>query len=225
MQWNIKLEKITFELECEISNMSRFFSYYNQSEVKDFESNEVEWPIFYTFLIIDGVFKSNPEQIEEYQAELRKCMYVFWFIFLMIYSHIFFIRSFFWRYADVNGDPVITWYYQPDGEGGYNKSPNGPLFLWGQAVFVIAQLLTSGLLHINELDIIRRYLPSYNRPRKGGRYSAFQVNKSSFNEFCCIWASFLLEIRRMFFHDIFILVSEWFISIFSPSNYYHREQD
>lgn len=26
-------------------------------------------------MIIDGVFKSNNEQIEEYQAELRKCMY------------------------------------------------------------------------------------------------------------------------------------------------------
>lgn len=43
--------------------------------------------------------------------------------------------------------------------------------------FLVAQLLTAGLLHINELDPIRRYLPSYNRPRKGGRYSAFQVIK------------------------------------------------
>lgn len=42
-------------------------------------------------------------------------------------------------------------------------------------MFILAQLLTAGLLHINELDPIRRYLPSYNRPRKGGRYSAFQV--------------------------------------------------
>lgn len=54
-------------------------------------------------------------------------------------------------------------------------SPCGGLFLWAQAMFVIAQLLTGGLLHVNELDPIRRYLPSYNRPRKGGRYSAFQV--------------------------------------------------
>lgn len=26
-------------------------------------------------MIIDGVFKSNSEQIEEYQAELRSCIY------------------------------------------------------------------------------------------------------------------------------------------------------
>jgi len=52
-----------------------------------------------------------------------------------------------------------------------------PIYLWNQAMFVIAQLLTAGLLHINELDPVRRYLPSYNRPRRAGRYSAFQVKK------------------------------------------------
>jgi phosphorylase kinase alpha/beta subunit len=59
----------------------------------------------------------------------------------------------------------------PSGEGNGVKG----MFLWNQAMFVIAQLLTAGLLHINELDPIRRYLPSYNRPRTGGRYSAFQA--------------------------------------------------
>lgn len=71
-------------------------------------------------------------------------------------------------------------YYAPDEFDGYTKSPSKPLFLWGQSVFIIAQLLTAGLLHINELDTIRRYLPSYNRPRKGGRYSAFQVGKLNY---------------------------------------------
>lgn len=50
-------------------------------------------------------------------------------------------------------------------------------------MFILAQLLTGGLLHINELDPIRRYLPSYNRPRKGGRYSAFQVRFQICNNF------------------------------------------
>lgn len=67
-------------------------------------------------------------------------------------------------------------YFAPNVEDGYTRSPSKSIFLWGQSVFIIAQLLTAGLLHINELDMIRRYLPSYNRPRKGGRYSAFQVS-------------------------------------------------
>ena len=70
-------------------------------------------------------------------------------------------------------------FFVPDGEGMYTRgSSSQAIFLMGQALFVIAQLLTAGLLHVNELDPIRRYLPSYNRPRKGGsRYSAFQVNQ------------------------------------------------
>ena len=52
---------------------------------------------------------------------------------------------------------------------------DAPIYLWNQSMFIIAQLLTASLVHINELDPIRRYLPSYNRPRRAGRYSAFQV--------------------------------------------------
>ncbi|XP_030749820.1 probable phosphorylase b kinase regulatory subunit beta [Sitophilus oryzae] len=81
-------------------------------------------------------------------------------------------------------DPVIPMYYYIEKENIDLKSPpktmvvDHGLFLWNQAMFILAQLLTAGLLHINELDPIRRYLPSYNRPRKGGRYSAFQAKPS-----------------------------------------------
>jgi hypothetical protein len=70
----------------------------------------------------------------------------------------------------------------PSGEGSGVKG----MFLWNQAMFVIAQLLTAGLLHINELDPIRRYLPSYSRPRTAGRYSAFQVDIIIFSGIPCM---------------------------------------
>ncbi|RZC40824.1 phosphorylase b kinase regulatory subunit beta [Asbolus verrucosus] len=136
--------------------------FYEKSEIKYFENIECEWPLFYIFMIIDGVFKSLPEQIAEYQNLLKERIFL-----------------------DHNGDPVIPQYYyvptdnldkervEPNTSPRKATSENG-LFLWNQAMFILAQLLTAGLLHINELDPIRRYLPSYNRPRKGGRYSAFQ---------------------------------------------------
>ncbi|XP_039227671.1 probable phosphorylase b kinase regulatory subunit beta isoform X2 [Drosophila yakuba] len=126
--------------------------YYHSGELKEFEGLECEWPLFFIAMIIDGVFKNNNEQIEEFQNDLRRCLR-----------------------TDVNGDPVVTMYYAPDGDGSYMRAPSQSLFLWGQSFFIIAQLLTAGLLHINELDPIRRYLPSYNRPRRAGRYSAFQA--------------------------------------------------
>ncbi|GJQ86545.1 hypothetical protein Trydic_g10445 [Trypoxylus dichotomus] len=140
--------------------------YYEKGEIKEFDGIECEWPLFYIFMIIDGVFKNLPDQITEYQ-ELLKALIV----------------------LDQHGDPKIPMYYYVSQDcieqerldpGSTAKcTPAGDaLYLWNQALFILAQLLTGGLLHINELDPIRRYLPSYNRPRKGGRYSAFQAKPS-----------------------------------------------
>ncbi|KYN30957.1 putative phosphorylase b kinase regulatory subunit beta [Trachymyrmex septentrionalis] len=146
--------------------------YYKSGEIKDFDNIECEWPLFYIFMIIDGVFKSLQEQVEEYQNLLKARVQ-----------------------KDLNGDPIVPMcYYVPvenleternepcsayrlpsdEGRGPKFMDDVTPIYLWNQAMFVIAQLLTAGLLHINELDPVRRYLPSYNRPRRAGRYSAFQ---------------------------------------------------
>ncbi|XP_054258864.1 probable phosphorylase b kinase regulatory subunit beta isoform X3 [Macrosteles quadrilineatus] len=151
--------------KCVLEDPKRRF--YKTGETKEFENVECEWPLLLMFMIIDGMFKSLPEQVEEYHSLLSNLIC-----------------------KDLNGDPCIPMYFyvaeeavegeraeagsqlrcnSPEGSGG-----DEPLYLWNQAMFVISQLLTTGLLHINELDPIRRYLPSYNRPRKGGRYSAFQ---------------------------------------------------
>ncbi|XP_053979168.1 probable phosphorylase b kinase regulatory subunit beta isoform X1 [Hylaeus volcanicus] len=152
--------------------------YYKSGEIKEFDNVECEWPLFYIFMIIDGVFKTLPDQVEQYQNLLKERIH-----------------------KDINGDPVIPmYYYVPEenleaerndpgstlrvasnegrGRRGSMDTEVTPIYLWNQAMFVIAQLLTAGLLHINELDPIRRYLPSYNRPRKAGRYSAFQAKPS-----------------------------------------------
>ncbi|XP_053605602.1 probable phosphorylase b kinase regulatory subunit beta isoform X3 [Plodia interpunctella] len=155
--------------KCVLEDSSR--RYYHEGELKEFDGIESEWPLFYVMMIIDGVFRTLPEQVEEYQKLLKARIYM-----------------------DEFGDPVIPWYYYVPREGVENErnEPNsvrrvpanlpadsenkdtGGLFLWAQSMFVLAQLLTGGLLHVNELDPIRRYLPSYNRPRRAGRYSAFQ---------------------------------------------------
>lgn len=154
--------------KCALEDPNR--RYYNEGELKEFDGIECEWPLFYVMMIIDGVFRTLPEQVEEYQRLLKSRIYM-----------------------DEFGDPVIPWYYYvpkdaidnerhepysvkrlPASDNGDNDKDTGGLFLWAQSLFVLSQLLTGGLLHVNELDPIRRYLPSYNRPRRAGRYSAFQ---------------------------------------------------
>jgi phosphorylase kinase alpha/beta subunit len=50
--------------------------FYEKSEIKDFEKVECEWPLFYLYMIIDGVFKSLPDQISEYQDLLKHRIYL-----------------------------------------------------------------------------------------------------------------------------------------------------
>lgn len=50
--------------------------YYHCGEIKEFENIECEWPLFYIFMIIDGVFKSLSEQVKEYQELLKSKMQV-----------------------------------------------------------------------------------------------------------------------------------------------------
>ncbi|XP_047741057.1 probable phosphorylase b kinase regulatory subunit beta isoform X3 [Hyalella azteca] len=143
--------------------------HYHKGETKEFEGVECEWPMFLLLMVIEGVFKNNEKQIEEYRSALKQ-----------LYK------------TDKNGDVVVPkYYYVPKDYIELEREQPGTqlrmasvhgsatnLFLMGQSLFLIAELLTHDLLHINELDPIRRYLPSYNRPRKGGRYSAFQMFSS-----------------------------------------------
>ncbi|GFW50474.1 probable phosphorylase b kinase regulatory subunit beta [Trichonephila clavipes] len=139
--------------------------YYEQGETKEFENIECEWPLFFIYMILDGIFKGNDEQIKKYRHLLHPRLRV-----------------------DRHGNAVVPkYFYVPTlcieaerREPGSQKripSEEGDadnLYMHGQALYIMSELLVDGLLHINELDPIRRYLPSYNRPRKTGRYSAFQ---------------------------------------------------
>ena len=39
--------------------------YYEPAELKLFENIECEWPLFWAYLIIDGIFSGNMEQVRE----------------------------------------------------------------------------------------------------------------------------------------------------------------
>ncbi|XP_076338400.1 putative phosphorylase b kinase regulatory subunit beta isoform X3 [Tachypleus tridentatus] len=144
--------------------------YYKSGETKQFENIECEWPIFFIFMILDGVFKGNEEQVKKYQHMLHPRLK-----------------------RDKYGDAIVPKYFYVPPEclesekcepGSQPRVPSsegdvGNLFMVGQALYILSHLLIDGLLHINELDPVRRYLPSYNRPRKSGRYSAFQQGTAS----------------------------------------------
>ncbi|KAI8997843.1 glycosyl hydrolases family 15-domain-containing protein [Pilobolus umbonatus] len=44
--------------------------HYNESELKIFENIESEWPLFFTYMVLDGLFRGNMEQVETYRDKL-----------------------------------------------------------------------------------------------------------------------------------------------------------
>ncbi|XP_037068061.1 probable phosphorylase b kinase regulatory subunit beta isoform X2 [Pollicipes pollicipes] len=143
--------------------------FYKDGTVQKFERIESEWPLFYMYMIIEGVFRSDMKQVDEYKQLLRPLIHY-----------------------DRRTDPTLPQYYfvpaehvpaeraEPGSQPRFASAVGGPgdLFLWGQAMLVVTELLLEDLVHINEIDLIRRYLPSYNRPRRATRYSAFQGTAS-----------------------------------------------
>ena len=145
--------------------------YYQQGETVEFENVENEWPVFYIYMIIDGIFKDNIGQVEEYQDLLTQRM----------------------AYDQITGDPLVPIMFavppnvldeekdNPRSQRRKMTDSNLPslksdIFLWGQAMYIISELLTKNLLHIYELDPIKRYLPCYARQKPVGRYSSFLGN-------------------------------------------------
>ncbi|XP_018419744.1 PREDICTED: phosphorylase b kinase regulatory subunit alpha, skeletal muscle isoform, partial [Nanorana parkeri] len=45
--------------------------YYEPAELKLFENIECEWPLFWTYLILDGIFIGDMEQVQEYREALE----------------------------------------------------------------------------------------------------------------------------------------------------------
>ncbi|NWT07734.1 KPBB kinase, partial [Vireo altiloquus] len=136
--------------------------YYKPAEIKLFDGIECEFPLFFIFMIIDGVFRGNPTQVKEYQDLLEPLL-----------QH------------TPEGCPVVPKYYyvpadfvelEKKSPGSQRRFPSnngrdGKLFLWGQAVYIIAKLLADKLVSPKDLDPIGRYVAPEDQRNISMRFS------------------------------------------------------
>ncbi|MBN3304867.1 KPBB kinase, partial [Amia calva] len=136
--------------------------YYKPAEIKHFDGIECEFPLFFIYMIIDGVFRGNSKQVKEYNELLDSVIF-----------------------QSYDGHAIIPkYYYVPadfvEGEqrnhGSQKRFPSnsgrdGKLFLWGQALYNIAKLLVDGLISPRDIDPVRRYVPPEDQRNVSMRYS------------------------------------------------------
>ncbi|NXL77763.1 KPBB kinase, partial [Leptocoma aspasia] len=136
--------------------------YYKPAEIKLFDGIECEFPLFFIFMIIDGIFRGNPTQVKEYQDLLDPLL-----------QH------------TPEGCPVVPKYYyvpadfvelekrSPGSQRRFpsNNGRDGKLFLWGQAMYIIAKLLADKLVTPKDLDPVGRYIPPQDQRNVSMRFS------------------------------------------------------
>ncbi|XP_020797072.1 phosphorylase b kinase regulatory subunit beta isoform X2 [Boleophthalmus pectinirostris] len=136
--------------------------YYKPAEMKLFDGIECEFPIFFIYMMIDGIFRGNKAQVKEYQELLEP---------IIFHSN--------------EGHAIIPKYYyvpadfveaEQNKHGSQKRFPSncgrdGKVFLWGQALFNIAKLLVDELISPKDIDPIHRYVPRQDQRNVSMRYS------------------------------------------------------
>ncbi|XP_069493055.1 phosphorylase b kinase regulatory subunit alpha, liver isoform isoform X2 [Ambystoma mexicanum] len=125
--------------------------HYDPAELKLFENIECEWPIFWTYLIIDGVFNGDQVQVQEYREALEG-------ILIRGKNGIHLIPE---LYA-VPPDKVDEEYDNPHSVDrvALGKTPH----LWGQSLYVLGSLLAEGFLAPGEIDPLNRRFSTAFKP-------------------------------------------------------------
>ena len=118
--------------------------YYEPWELQKFEHIECEWPLFFTYLVLDGLFRGDAKQVQNYQECVEGLLVLRDGIGLL---------------------PEV--YYVPDENiEAERQSPhsqqrlpneNVPL-VWAQSLYFLSQLLSEGLLAPGDIDPLGRHL-------------------------------------------------------------------
>ncbi|XP_060715828.1 phosphorylase b kinase regulatory subunit beta isoform X4 [Tachysurus vachellii] len=136
--------------------------YYGPAEMKLFDGIECEFPIFFIYMMIDGVFRGNTAQVKEYEELLQAV------IFQSYEGH-----AVIPKYYHVPADFVEAEQKKHGSQKRFpsNSGRDGMLFLWGQAMYNIAKLLVDGLISPKDIDPIHRHVPRQDQRNVSMRYS------------------------------------------------------
>ncbi|XP_076018570.1 phosphorylase b kinase regulatory subunit alpha, skeletal muscle isoform isoform X2 [Genypterus blacodes] len=125
--------------------------YYESAELKLFENIECEWPLFWTYLILDGIFTKSHEQVQEYQDALEG-------ILIKQKDGIRLLPELY----SVPADKVEEERRNPHS---VERIPMGKLPLkWGQSLYILGNLLAEGFLAPGEIDPLNRRFSTIPKP-------------------------------------------------------------
>lgn len=125
--------------------------YYEPCELKAFENIECEWPLFFCYLIIDGLFSGDQEMVAEYSEKLESILVDSPEGFRLVPE----------MYA-VPSHLVEIEYQKPHSQ---DRIPISSCpFMWAQSLYIVGKLLQEGFIAPSELDPLNRRLCMEKKP-------------------------------------------------------------
>lgn len=116
--------------------------HYELAELRQFEGIESEWPLFFTYLYLDGLCRSDFEQASLYREKLEN-------LFVESDGHRLLPELYY-----VPEDCVEA---EKENPGSQVRVPNENVpLVWAQSLFLMGRLLEEGLLHVSDIDPLRR---------------------------------------------------------------------
>ncbi|MGQ4648441.1 glycoside hydrolase family 15 protein [Lyngbya aestuarii] len=118
--------------------------HYEPKELEKFENIECEWPLFFTYMVLEGIFRGDWAQVHNYQGRLDTLL------------------------VERNGLRLLpeVYYVPADKIEAERKSPrsqrrkpneNVPL-VWAQSLYLLGQMLSEGLIAPGDIDPLGRHL-------------------------------------------------------------------
>ncbi|XP_071299006.1 phosphorylase b kinase regulatory subunit alpha, skeletal muscle isoform isoform X4 [Agelaius tricolor] len=125
--------------------------YYEPAELKLFENIECEWPLFWAYLMIDGIFSGNMEQVQEYREALEG-------VLIKGKNGVRLLPELY----SVPPDKVDEEYRNPHT---VDRIPMGKLpHMWGQSLYILGCLMAEGFLAPGEIDPLNRRFATVPKP-------------------------------------------------------------
>ncbi|XP_015687972.1 phosphorylase b kinase regulatory subunit alpha, skeletal muscle isoform isoform X2 [Protobothrops mucrosquamatus] len=125
--------------------------YYEPAELKLFENIECEWPLFWTYLIIDGLFSGNVEQVQEYREALEG-------VLIKGKNGVRLVPELYC----VPLEKVEEEYSHPHT---VDRLPVGKLpLMWAQSLYILGCLMAEGFLAPGEIDPLNRRFSTIPKP-------------------------------------------------------------
>ncbi|XP_043830103.1 phosphorylase b kinase regulatory subunit alpha, skeletal muscle isoform isoform X2 [Dromiciops gliroides] len=125
--------------------------YYEPAELKLFENIECEWPLFWTYFILDGVFSGNVEQVQEYREALEG-------VLIKGKNGVRLLPELY----SVPPEKVDEEYQHPHT---VDRVPMGKLpHMWGQSLYILGNLMAEGFLAPGEIDPLNRRFSTVPKP-------------------------------------------------------------